>query len=196
SNFGSTQGDGKVWLGTAYGIVVGWSNTQIVAQIAPGARSGKVQVLQGGVWSNAVNLAINVPSLEQINPTSGIPGTHVTFSGTGFGSSRGSGVVQLGSTLGDVLSWSDTQIVAAVASSAVTGIARVQQNGQWSNSFPFTVPGSSIGGVTTLSPNLLNMIVGETRTVQALDAASHPVTGLSWTSSDPTVVSLSTDDPP
>jgi len=32
--------------------------------------------------------------------------------------------------------------------------------------------------------------------VQALNATGQAVTGLTWTSSDPTVVSLSTDDPP
>lgn len=40
------------------------------------------------------------------------------------------------------------------------------------------------------------MMAGETHTIQALNASNQPVTGLTWTSSDPTVVSLSTDDPP
>ena len=40
------------------------------------------------------------------------------------------------------------------------------------------------------------MEVGDTGTVQALNAAGQPVTGLAWTSSDPTIVSLSADNPP
>ena len=48
----------------------------------------------------------------------------------------------------------------------------------------------------TLSPNVLNLVVGETHSIQALNPAGQPVPGLTWTSSDPTVVSLSTDDPP
>lgn len=48
----------------------------------------------------------------------------------------------------------------------------------------------------TLAPDLLNLVVGDTRTIQALDAAGQPVTGLTWTSSDTTVVSLSSADPP
>ena len=40
------------------------------------------------------------------------------------------------------------------------------------------------------------MLVGDTHTIQALSAAGQSVTGLTWTSSDPTIVSLSTDDPP
>jgi len=92
-----------------------------------------------------------------------------------------------------VVSWSNTQVVATVASTAVTGIARIQQNGVWSNALAFTVPAEN--GVT-LMPSVLNLMVGDTHAIQALSAAGQPVTGLTWTSSDPTVVSLSTDDPP
>ena len=101
----------------------------------------------------------------------------------------------LGSTAGQVASWSDTQVVATVAPTAVTGIARIQQNGVWSNALTFTVPASG-GNAVTLSPNLLTMLVGDTHTIQALNSSGQPVTGLIWASSDPTVVSLSTSDPP
>jgi len=102
-------------------------------------------------------------------------------------------VAWLGSTAGQVVSWSDTQVVATVASTAVTGIARILQNGAWSNALAFTVPAAS--GVT-LMPSMINMMVGDTHAIQALSAAGQPVTGLTWTSRDPTVVSLSSDDPP
>lgn len=85
-------------------------------------------------------------------------------------------------------------MVAAVAPTAVTGIARVQQNGAWSNAVGFIVPVA--GGSNTLAPSMLNMVVGDTHTIQALNSAGQPVTGLTWTSSDPTIVSLSTDNPP
>ncbi len=90
------------------------------------------------------------------------------------------------------MSWSDTQVVAVLAPSSLTGIVRVQQNGAWSNALTFTEPGNT----TILVPNLLNMAVGDTATVQASSLTGQPLTGLTWTSSDPTVVSLSTDDPP
>ena len=63
----------------------------------------------------------------------------------------------------------------------------------WSNAVRFTVP---VSGGNTLAPNLLNLVVGDTHTIQALNPAGQPVTGLTWTSSDPNVVSLSTADPP
>ena len=84
-------------------------------------------------------------------------------------------------------------MVAVVAYGALTGIARVQQNSVWSNALGFTVPS---GSNLTLGPNLINMAVGDTQAIQALGSNGQPVTGLTWASSDPTVVSLSTDDPP
>jgi hypothetical protein len=102
-------------------------------------------------------------------------------------------VIWLGSTNGQVVTWTDTQIVAAVAATAVTGIVRVQQSGVWSNTKSFTVPG---GAVVSLLPNLLNLAVGDSRTLQAVNSAGQTVTGLTWTSSDPSLVSLTSDDPP
>ena len=192
SGFGAAQGGGQVWLGTANGVVQSWSDTQVVALVAAGSASGNAQILQNGVWSNAVPFTVNTPQITAVNPTSGVPGTSVTFTGTGFGSSQGSGTVWLGSTNGLVTSWSDTQVVATVAPTALTGIARINQNGLWSKAIAFTVP----GGNATLVPNLINMVVGDTHTIQALGSNGLSVAGLTWTSSDPTVVGLSSADPP
>jgi len=195
SGFGAAQGSGQVWLGTAAGVVQTWTDTQVVALVGAGSTSGNAQVLQGAVMSNAVPFTVNTLHITSVSPASGAPGTSVTIIGTGFGSPQGTGTVWLGSTGGQVVSWTATQVVATVAPTAVTGVARVQQNGVWSNAVAFTVPVT--GGTTaTLAPNLLNMVVGDTHTIQALNAASQPVTGLIWTTSDPTVVSLSTADPP
>lgn len=43
---------------------------------------------------------------------------------------------------------------------------------------------------------MLNMVIGETHTISAVDSAGQAVTGLTWTSSDSNIVSLSADDPP
>jgi len=197
SGFGAVRGTGQVWLGTVNGVVQSWSDTQVVALVASGAASANAQVLQNGVMSNAVPFKVNTLQLTSISPTSGSVGTSVTFTGTGFGASQGSGVVWLGSIAGQVVSWSDTQVVATVAAGALSGIARIQQNGMWSNAFGFKVPVTGGGGsVASLSPSLINMAVGDTHVIQASNAAGQPVTGLTWTSSNPAIVSLSTDDPP
>ena len=74
SGFGAPQGSGQVWLGTAYGVVQTWSDTQVVATVAAGSMSGNVQVLQNGVWSNAKPLSIDALNLTSIYPTSGASG--------------------------------------------------------------------------------------------------------------------------
>jgi hypothetical protein len=195
SGFGSPQGTGQVWLGTAPGQVASWSDGQVVATVAAGSNSGNAQILQNGVWSNPIAFTVNggPPHIASINPNTGSSGTVVTIQGTGFGSSQGSGIAWIGATSASVNSWSDTQVSATVGTNAVSGVAKVQQNGLWSNAVTFAVPSTSS---VTLNPNVMNMLVGETRPVTALNSTGHPVTGLTWTSSDPTIVTLSTDDPP
>ena len=200
SGFGANQGTGNVWLGTVPGIVSSWSDSRIVATVASGAATGNVQVLQNGVMSNTIPFTINLPHIVGISPNSGSSGTVVTVTGSGFGATQGSGNVWIGSTSGVVVSWSDTQVVASVAANAVSGIVKIQQNGTWSNAVTFTVPTSLGGGggsnVVALVPNLINMVVGGTQPIEAIDSNGQSITGLTWTSSNTLVVTLSTDDPP
>jgi len=140
TNFGATQGSGSVWLGNKLaGSIVSWSNTQIVAVVASGAKSGSAQVQQGGVWSNSIAFTVITPNVTSISPTSGPVGTQVTITGTGFGTTQGSGLVWIGTKYATVVSWSDTQVVATVAASSATGGTQVYQNGVWSNVVTFTV---------------------------------------------------------
>ena len=192
SSFGAAQGSGQVWLGTSPGIVQSWNDTQIVARVADDSDSGNLQVLQNGNMSQPIPFTVNKLHIGDISPTSGASGTSVTITGTSFESSQGTGTVILGSAAGHVVTWSDTQVVATVDASSVSGVARIQQNGQWSNAKTFTV----LGGNITLVPNVLNLVVGDTHTIKAVNAAGQAVTGLTWTTTDSAIVSLSTDDPP
>ena len=140
SGFGAASG--QVWIGTANGIVQSWADSQVVAVVATGSSSGNAQILQNGVMSNALPFAVNSLNVSNVTRTSGGPGTSVTITGTGFGPTQGNGLVWLGSTDGQVMNWNDTQILAVVASSALTGVVRVEQNGVLSNAISFTVPTS------------------------------------------------------
>jgi len=192
SGFGATQGSGSVWLGTAPGQVVSWSDGQVMTTVASGSNSGSAQILQNGFWSNSMPFTISNPRITSITPDRGFPGTVVTIQGTGFGSSQESGIAWIGGTNASASSWNETQVSATVAASAVSGIVKIQQNGVWSNAVTFTVPSASV----TLSPNVLSMVVGDTRSLQALNANYQPVPGLTWTSSDTTILTLSAGDPP
>jgi hypothetical protein len=168
-----------------------------MATVSAGAASGVAQVLQNGALSNPVAFTINTPQITTVTPNSGSAGASITITGSGFGTAQGSGIVWLGSAPGAVVSWSDTQIVAAVDPASVTGIARVQQNGIWSNTVKFTVPPQfSETAPVTITPSLASLVVGDTITLQALDSSGQAVTGLTWASSDTTIATVSTDDPP
>ncbi|HEX5431886.1 MAG TPA: IPT/TIG domain-containing protein [Bryobacteraceae bacterium] len=196
SGFGASQGSGQVWLGTAAAATVqSWSDTQVVAIVAAGSASGNAQILQNGVMSNPVPFTVSTPQITTVSPNSGAPGTSVTITGSGFGAAQGSGSVLLGSINGLVTSWSDTQIVASVATGSLSGLVRVQQSGFSSNAIGFKVPAQD-GSTLTLAPDLLSLVVGDTASIQALDSTGKSVTGLTWASSDTNVVTLSTDDPP
>ena len=129
SGFGSAQGTGFVMLGSTLGRVVSWSDAQIVATVAPNATSGTVQVEQIGAWSNSLPFNVSTATIASVMPASGVPGTQVTISGSGFGAAQGSGQVWLGTAAGVVQSWSDAQIVALVAAGSASGNALVLQNG-------------------------------------------------------------------
>lgn len=195
SGFGNAQGAGQVLLGTVPAQVSSWSDGQVVATVAVGSMSGTAQVLQSGIWSNSVAFTVSggPPQITSINPNTGSGGTVVTIQGTGFGSSQGSGIAWIGGTNAAVTLWSDTQVTATVGDSAVSGIVKIQQNGVWSNAVTFTVPSTSS---VTLNPNIINMLVGGTSPITALNSSGKPVAGLTWVSSDSTVVTLSNDDPP
>jgi hypothetical protein len=139
--FGTSGTAAQVWLGNkAAATIVSWSDTQVVATVASGASSGTVQIQAGGVWYNYGSFTVVTPNISGISPTSGPVGTNVTITGTGFGATRGSGNVWLGGKLAtNIVSWSDTQVVATVPSGATTSGTQVYQNGVWSNGITFTV---------------------------------------------------------
>ena len=195
--FGARQGGGQLWLGTANGTVISWTETQIVATVAPGSDSGHVQVIQDGQIGNSVPFTVvgGPPHVLSIAPATAAPGTIVTISGTAFGARQGTGLVTVSGDIASIRSWSDTAIAIVVPPSALTGVIKVQQNGKWSNAATFRSAGNGAATVT-LNPHVLGLVVGQSRSLQALDARGGAVHGLSWRSSDPNIVSLSSDDPP
>ncbi len=178
TNFGASQGSGQVWLGNKNaGSIVSWSNTQIIATVASNASgTGSAQVYQNGVWGNAVTFTVITPNITSISPTTGVTGTQVTFTGTNFGATQGTGSVWLGSKLaGSIVSWSNTQVVATVASGSVTGSAQVQQGGVWNNSLTFTVTTPTL---TSVSPT--TAAAGDQVTLTGTNFGATQGTGSVW----------------
>ncbi len=175
-------------MGTVYSGPVTVSATTTLKAVA--YASG---LTNSGVATAVYNIVAAAPIITGISPASGAVGTPVTIAGSNFGASQGSGTVAFnGIIAGTAPTWGPNSILVTVPSGATTGNVVVTAGGMASNGVSFTVTATDV----TLSPNIINMVVGEARTIQALSPAGQTVKGLTWTSSDPTVVSLSTEDPP
>jgi hypothetical protein len=91
-----------------------------------------------------------------------------------------------------VLSWSDGQILARVSAGTTTGVLVLQQGS-------LTLTGPTFVVTTNypynVSPQTINMLVGQTRTISVTNGSGAVVTGLHWVTTDPTIVSLSDADP-
>jgi hypothetical protein len=203
SGFGASSFAASVFFGGASATINSWSDTSITFT-SPGSYSdpGPVPVyvsLAGGAFSsNTVSFNVGeLPALVGVSPASGPFGTLVTLTGSNFGSTQGGSQVLIAGIPFFVTGWSDSLITAPIPGNLTTGQllpVTVVTSAGVSNALGFTV-NAPVTGVQ-LSPSMASMVVGETRTFQANNSSGSPLTGLSWSSSDNTIVSLSTDDPP
>ena len=98
------------------------------------------------------NSTLSVPSIANLNPTSGVAGASVTITGANFGATQGSSTVQFNGTVATPTSWSATSIVVPVPTGATTGNVVVTVGGLASNSVNFMVGGASGPSITNLNP--------------------------------------------
>ena len=153
SGFGSSQGSSTVafYPYSQNGTVLSWSDTQITTTVPSTTVTGGVKVTVGGVASNTtVDFVVPAPQITSISPSSGIVGTQVTVTGSGFQTTVGSSHLWIGGPYATIVSWSNTQIVATVVTGAVTGPVSVNINGITSNQdVVFMMPSPTI---TQLNP--------------------------------------------
>ncbi len=119
ANFGSVAGTVKV-AGTP-ATVSGWGAYSISFIVPGGIPTGADSVLvttQSGASVSGTLHVVFAPVITSINPTVGVPGTQVTVSGHGFGTVSG-GSVTFNTAAGQIISWSDTQIVVKTPDGSV-----------------------------------------------------------------------------
>ncbi|EKE07250.1 MAG: hypothetical protein ACD_18C00141G0007 [uncultured bacterium] len=137
-SFGSVTGN--LVFGDISAGVASWADETIGATV-PFAGEGKnavyVQLPNNGEKSNPVWFTVSAvgadtnPIITHISPVTTTPGSYITITGRNFGSSQGSGNVTIGgvnfASLPDYCGtgWSDTQIVAKVASTTPFGLDNV-----------------------------------------------------------------------
>jgi len=155
SHFGATQGSSTVSFNGTQATPANWSDTSLVVPVPANASTGLVYVDLSGVFSNGITFTVRppLPQITSLSPTSGIAGTSLTITGTGFGANQGSSSVAFGGVgAGTPTSWSDTSIVVPVPSAAITGGVTVTFSvggtGYQSNGITFTV----LPSIANLSP--------------------------------------------
>jgi len=152
---------------------------------------GQVTLIGAALSGSSTAPAVPAPQLLSINPSTAAVNTQVMLAGSNFGSSQGSGTVLFGQAIAPVVKWTDTSITASVPdlSDGSSVLVAVSTDHGISNAVSFTVPTYKI------FPASLNLVIGQSASVVAKDSSGN-ITGLSWTAADPTIVKVSTDDPP
>lgn len=95
--------------------------------------------------------AQSAPSITSVSPGQGPVGTSITITGQNFGATQGSSTVTFAGVAAVITTWTNTQIVAQIASGTPTGATNVYvtTSAGSSNGIYFVVTGPSI---TSLSP--------------------------------------------
>ena len=195
ANLGASQGGGAVNFGGLSPQIVNWNSLELVVQIPASLSAGTVQVsvTAGGITTHTVNFTI-APVASVIAPAAGQVGTTVMISGTALG---GSGSITFNGVSAAIQGWSNTTVITQVPSGATTGPVVLTTPGAQSNPINFTVvpqpdPLSSI----IVQPASATLMVGDTRTLLAVDNNGNAVTGASWSVDNVNLVSISSDLPP
>jgi RHS repeat-associated protein len=128
SGFGASQGSSTVQFNAVVASVTSWSDTSVTVNVPSNATSGPVTLTVAGVPSNGVQFTVSQTlSVTAISPAAGAVGTRVTITGTGFGATQSNSTFSFyGAAATNIVSWSDTQIVALFPSGAATGAVNAQ----------------------------------------------------------------------
>ena len=152
-----------------------------------------VSVTAGGLTTNTVNYTLS-PDTSVISPAAAPVGTTVTISGTALGSS---GSVSFNGVAAAVQSWSNTSVTTQVPSGATTGQVVLTTSGTQTGGINFQVlpPPNPLSSVT-IQPATASLVVGETRTLLAVDNNGITITAATWSVDNTGLASISNDTPP
>jgi hypothetical protein len=199
-NSASVQGPGPTQINVPAGLAAEYSDTiplqsTMVLQFnASGTLTEKITYSLASLQSNlpptVVYSAKPIPVLASLSSTSGVPGSSVTITGSNFGSTQGSSMVQFGLSPATVTAWSNTSITATVPTLyAGTVNVLVTVGGNLSNLLPYTAEAAPI--ITSLSP--YSGLPGSSVTIKGSGFSSTPASNtVNFGSATATVTNAST----
>jgi RHS repeat-associated protein len=148
NTFTSFQGpDGVTWTQIGSGQTITMAqNVYVGLAVTSGSTSATATATFDNVSVSSTSSP--APVITSLSPTSGLPGSPVTVSGSGFGASQGGSVVTLNSIPVTINSWSSSAIVITIPAGATTGPVQVSvaPTLNASNSMVFTVLSSPLSG--------------------------------------------------
>src|SRR5262249_32799873 len=140
TNFGAVQGTGSISFNGVNALVGSWTDSRIVATVAPGTTTGPVVVTISGIASSLASFTVTgSPSISTLSPASGASGSSVTIVGSNFGTIQGSSIVTFNGASALVTTWSNTSIAVRVPSGATSGNVVVTVGSATSNGATFSV---------------------------------------------------------
>lgn len=154
TNFGNTYDAPSVLFSNSYPTAAtSWTSTslQFVVPATPLTGAVTLTVKVNGISSAGTSFTITpTPQVSSLSPSSGVPGTSVSISGSYFCSTQGTSTILFnGVSPASVSSWSNTSITAVAPSNVTTGPVTVTVNSVPSNSNQvFTVNAPAIGNLT------------------------------------------------
>lgn len=118
TDFGSTP-DKVVLNGVRFNAAT-WTDTRVTFTVPAGTGSGYVGIVRGDRVSNGIYLWV-APKVTSLSSWWAAPGTRVTVTGQGFGSTAGRYVLIFGGNTVTADSWSDTSVTFTVPLTAPSG---------------------------------------------------------------------------
>ncbi|MEU9348392.1 RHS repeat-associated core domain-containing protein [Streptomyces sp. NPDC048278] len=145
TGFSPTAAGNTVTFGGKAASVISASATRVVVTVPADAVSGKVAVAVGGASAEAPEsfTVPAAPAITKVEPSSGVAGTDVTLTGSGFAPSISDNVVRFnGGTFAEMVSATDTTLTVRVPpGAATTGKITVQTpDGKATSPGDFTIP--------------------------------------------------------
>ena len=158
-------------------VIQSITETQIVAIVPQGARTGNISVKYGKREIYGPVFTVEQPSLASFAPTSGPVGTTVTLTGTGFDPTLAGTLVTFNGVSATVVSATATEIVVTVPALATSGDLVLTVNSFQMNGGTFTVTPTTM--VTTLVSGLaappLGIAIGPAGNLFVSQGTTHSI---------------------
>lgn len=120
----------EISFGGKEATLVSVQKNKVVVQAPAAGITGIIKLTDGARSVDVGNYTYQALSLREVSPANGPAGSHIRITGEGFGSTESPAVVKINDQLANVVSASDTLLVAEVPADAGSGAVSVEVDGK------------------------------------------------------------------